>query len=89
MTVFMEKCLYMRPYLSYVRKAGSSTLSVCLTYDRTGGGTQESSIQYPQCWYPVGGKAVKWGVRPHGAKARYNASNILSVGKLCFGRARR
>jgi hypothetical protein len=36
-----------------------------LTYDRTGGGTQESSIKYPQCWYSVGCKTVKWGVRPH------------------------
>jgi hypothetical protein len=35
-----------------------------LTYDRTGGGTQECSIQYPQCWYSVGCKRAKWGVRP-------------------------
>jgi hypothetical protein len=40
-----------------------------LTYDRTGGRAQESSIQYPQCWYSVGCKTVKRGVRPHETKA--------------------
>ena len=65
-TVLTEEPLYMRPNLGYVRKAGR--LSMSLTYDRTGGGTQECSIQYPQCWYSVGCKRVKWGVEPHETK---------------------
>ena len=40
-----------------------------LTHDRTGGGMQESSIQYSQCWHSVGCKTVEWGVPPHGTKA--------------------
>ena len=52
-----------------------------LTYDRTWGVTQESSIQHPQGGYSVGGKTVKWGAQPHVAKARYSASNILSASK--------
>jgi hypothetical protein len=36
-----------------------------LKYDRTGGGTQECFIQYPQCRHSVGCRRGKWGVGLH------------------------
>ena len=75
MTVFTEECLYIRAHLDCVRKEGVVEHMSNLRSDW--GGTQKSSIQYPQCGCYGSSEMVKWDVRPRETKAQYSAGDNL------------